>query len=319
MIDAVIGGAIVLALFHGWRQGLVRQILSLAGLVVAIVATFAVSGPVADFLVDRVGIGPEFSRIVAPIVIFLAVGFAAALVERLLRPVINLPVVGLANRVGGVAVVAFIVALLLTLFVTVARVFPSGSDLVEDSTVLSFVADQGVMRGLLSGLAVDDTLERLGNLRDVLGDEVRAAPVGEETIPIPQARTEDLTLDPGEADRVAASLNVTRQRADQAPLSRSEGLDVIARDHAYEMATGGFLSRVSPVNGTVADRFRAEGLPWVRSQIAVGMGATARAVEDAFGTTPPVQRMSNAAHFDRVGVAVLNGPHGIIVVEVFGG
>ncbi|MPZ54126.1 MAG: hypothetical protein GEU79_15575 [Acidimicrobiia bacterium] len=320
MIDAIIGAVAVFALYRGWRQGLVRQVLNLAGLVLSIFAAFALSRPVADFLVDRVGIGAEISRIVAPVLIFIAVGLAAAVVERILRPIVNLPVLGLANHIGGLAVAAAILILVLTLLVTVARVFPGGADLVDDSRVLSAVAaEEGIANRLLATLSVDETLQRIGSLRDIFDDEVRAVPVGRQSLSIPQSRTDELSPDGAEAQRVAASLNVTRQRAGVGPLTPSEGLAALARDHAYEMATGGYLSRVSPVNGTIEDRFAAAGLPWVRSQIAVGMGATARAVEAAFAETTPVKRMSTAPHFDRVGVAVLNGSHGIIVVMVFGG
>lgn len=319
MLDAIIGLVILITLYRGWRRGLVRQILDLVGLVVAIVAAFAFSGPVADFLVDRVGIGPEISRILAPILLFTGVGIAAAFVERLLRNVTDLPVVGLTNHIGGLAVAAGFVALILALVVTVARVFPNGSNFVDDSRILSIVADEdAVAVQVLSALSIDDSLERIGALRDVFGD-VRAVPVGRESFPIPVSEAADLTPDLGEADRLARNLNVRRQTAGAAPLVRSEGLAAIARDHAFEMATAGYLSRISPVHGSIRHRFDEAGLPWVRSQIAVGMGATTRAVEEAFADTGPVQRMMTNRQFDRVGIAVVNGPHGIVVVEVFGG
>lgn len=96
LLDVVIAGFLGLALWRGWRRGLVRGIAKILGLLVAAVAAAVLHAPVASVLAS-LGVPDAYDDLVAAGVVFLGVvigfRFAGDLIARSLR----------VTKIGGLA------------------------------------------------------------------------------------------------------------------------------------------------------------------------------------------------------------------------
>ncbi|MEX2280694.1 MAG: CAP domain-containing protein, partial [Acidimicrobiia bacterium] len=86
-----------------------------------------------------------------------------------------------------------------------------------------------------------------------------------------------------------------------------------------DMYTNGFVSHVSPTTGTVGDRVRAARIPLATVGENLALAATPRAVHAGFMESDGHRANILRTSFDRVGVAAVDGPLGLMVVQVFGG
>ncbi len=102
MLDLVLGALLVVLAIRGWMRGLVREIISLAVLVVGTVAAFRLSTPLGRVFAAMSGASPDATRYVAGIAIFIGLAIAAAVISRVLHLGMRvLPGVSTLNRVAG--------------------------------------------------------------------------------------------------------------------------------------------------------------------------------------------------------------------------
>ena len=321
MIDFLLGAALAGLVVRGWVRGLVRELLDLVGLVLGAAVAFRLSGPIGDFVTDRFGVTSEWARLGAALLLFAGVGFALSLVARALSRVMELPGLNLANRVGGAALAGAWGVLLLTIVVAVAGVLPVGGlddTLAESRIVGALTGPDSLPSRVLAKVAGRPIAEVISALEDLVGGR-RVLVDGDERVELAPVEPADYALDRGSAEEVHGFLNEVRLEAGMDPLPWSEELAAVAASHAEEMYRDGYLSAVSPVTGRVADRVAAAGIGLASVTENIGLAATIRAVhEEMIESLPHRARMISGA-VDRVGVAAVAGPYGMIVVEVFGG
>lgn len=320
MIDFLIGAALAGLVVRGWLRGLVRELMDLVGLVLGAAVAFRLSAPIGDFVTDRFGVTSEWARLGAGLLLFAGVGFGLSLVARALSRVMELPGLNLANRVGGAAFAGAWGLLLLTIIVAVAGVLPIGLDdtLAESRIVAELTGPDSLPSRVLATVAGRPIAEVISALEDLVGGK-RVLVDGDERVELERVEPADYALDRGSAEEVYGFINEVRLEAGIDPLPWSEELAAVAAAHAEEMYRDGYLSGVSPITGRVADRVAAAGIGLASVAENIGLAATTRAVhEEMVGSAPHRARMISGA-VDRVGVAAVAGPYGIIVVEVFGG
>ncbi len=126
-------------------------------------------------------------------------------------------------------------------------------------------------------------------------------------------------MEAAEAEEVLSFLNEARVAVGVAPLAPSAGLADVALGHALDMYTNGFISHLSPATGRVDDRVRAAGIQLTVVGENLALAATSRAVHDGLMESDPHRANLLRTSFDRVGVAAVRGPLGLMVVQVFGG
>ncbi len=321
MIDVLLGAALAGLIVRGWVRGLVRELLDLVGLVLGAAVAFRLSGPIGDFVTDRFGVTSEWARLGAALLLFAGVGLALSLVARALSRVMELPGLNLANRVGGAGFAAAWGILLLTILVAVAGVLPVGGlddTLAESRIVGALTGPDSLPSRVLATVAGRPIAEVISALEELVGGR-RVLVDGDERVELEPVEPADYAVDRGSAEEVLGFINEVRLEAGMNPLPWSEELAVVAALHAEEMYRDGYLSHVSLVTGRVTDRVAAAGIGLVSVAENIGLAATTRAVhEEMVDSVPHRARMISGA-VDRVGVATVAGPYGIIVVEVFGG
>ena len=322
MIDFLLGLYLAGLAVRGWLRGFVKELLDLVGLVLGLVVAFRVSAPLGDFISDRFDVTPEWARIGAGIALFLIVSTALATAAHHIAKLMRLPGLNLANRLAGSGfALAWGIALILVV-ASVLRALPMPSavnEQLDDSVVVTALASpESPTQQVFQRVVGDEVLDTLLALGPLIGDR-NVVLEGDDSIAIPPAPADELTPDPAAADDVYLLVNRARSETGAPPLAWSDALAEVAMGHAMDMYTNGFVSHVSPTTGTVGDRVRAARIPLSVIGENLALAATPRAVHSGFMESDGHRANILRASFDRVGVAAVDGPLGLMVVQVFGG
>jgi uncharacterized membrane protein required for colicin V production len=320
MIDFVLGLTLAGLALRGWFRGFAREAMDLVGVVVGLLLAFRLGAPLGDELVDRFGIAPEAGRIIAAVVIFLLVGAASAVGAHFLSKALTLPGLSLGNRILGVGVAVATGLFLLLLLVSLARVasLPDPVDgVIDESRVVGAVAaPESVPSRWFHALAGDRVVEAVTNLEREVGERRVVLEEGERAA-IPAAEATELSASIPEARQVYDLVNHARLEADRDPLAWSPSLAKVARAHAGEMYLRGYFSHRSPVTGTPLDRVLDAGIVVGRVGENLALAATPIAVHQGLMDSDGHRRNLLAGTWTRVGIGVVDGPLGLMVVEVF--
>jgi uncharacterized membrane protein required for colicin V production len=322
VIDFVLGIYLATLAVRGWLRGMVKELVDLVGLIAGVFIAFRASRPFGDFLSGRFDVSPEVGRVAAGLVLFLLVGLGLSVAGHYAMKLMKLPGLNLTNRLLG-SVLAITWGLLIALaVVSVVRAlpFPPAVDAaLAESTVVDRVAGpEAAPRRLFLALAGDEVLSALNALEPLIGGQ-RLVLDHDDVASIPPAAVDEIADSPAEAALIFGFVNRARVDAGLAPLVWSDGLAAAALGHAREMYLDGYVSHVSPKTGTVSDRVRVVGIPLVAVGENIGLASSALAVHRALMDSEGHRANIVSAGYDRVGIGAVQGPLGLMVVEVFGG
>ncbi len=322
MLDFVLGLYLAALTVRGWVRGFVKEALDLAGLVVGVFVGFRMSAPIGDFLADRFDVTPEWARLGAGIVIFVLVGVGFSILASMLGRFVSLPGLNLSNRLLGTGVaVAWGIFLILVLvsIIEAVRVPDAVAEAIDESTVLTALAGpEAAPRDMLESVAGDDVIGSLLALKSIAGAE-RVILNDDDVFEMPPSPSSELSESPFEATESFELLNKERVAAGRPPLAPSEGLSAVALGHAIDMYTNGFVSHASPTTGGIRDRVESFGIRLTIVGENLALASSTRAVHDGFVGSESHRRNMLERSYDRVGIGAVDGPYGLLVVQVFGG
>lgn len=317
MLDFILGLYLAGLVVRGWLRGFVRELMDLIGLIVGAAVAFRLSAPVGGFLTDRFGVSPEWGRIGAGIVLFILFGLSMSILAHYLSKVARLPGLSLANRVLGSAVAAAWGVLLVLVVVSVVSVLPlpeSVGDAIDDSTVAQALAGPDAPpRRLIDPVIGDQATTALAVIERLTGGR-RVVPAEGEVIELEEVDPDTVALVPGSVAFVSDRLNADRLAADVDPLAWSDALAEIARARGLEMYRAGFVARRT--DEAVLEATRAGTLRLQQAAEMVALASSERAAHAGIAEAEDTALIDPA--FARVGVAVIRGPLGTMVVEVYG-
>lgn len=322
MIDFVLGLFFAGLFVRGWLRGFVKELMDLIGLLAGIVFAFRLSGPMGEFMMGWTGLSPGPARVVGGVIIFLAVGIAAAVAAYHLGKMMNLPGLKASNRaLGAVTALAwgwFLATLILSVLVVIP--LPRGATAtMDESTLVDTLTNPDLpTQQAFHTLAGDRVLESVIALQRLVGNK-QIVLEGDEQMQIDPAVASELSTDPADAEAVFVLLNKARVDAGQAPLAWSPALAEVGQDHATEMYLTGYFSHVSPTSGTIGDRLAARSLTYRLAGENLALAASPDLVHEGLMESPSHRENILRPEFDRVGIGVLEGPLGLMVVEVFSG
>lgn len=128
-------------LIRGFMVGAIRQVASIAGLVVAFFLSVQLMHPVGAIIVQSVGLSEAIGPIAGFIVIFVGVQLLFLALSRLLERVLDTLSLSLVNRAAGGALGGFKAALLLSvLFLVLAGIEMPAPETRKQSTLYGPVA-----------------------------------------------------------------------------------------------------------------------------------------------------------------------------------
>jgi len=322
VIDFLLGLYFAGLFIRGWVRGFAKELMDLVGLIVGLALAFRLSGPLGALIQETFGTSDLVSKLIGGIVVFLLLGVAAAVVAHFLQKFFTLPGLVMSNRLLGGALAslwAVFVAMLVLSLLVVLPLPSSFGDHLEESNVARYLTNPDTpAQTVFHAVAGDKVLEALLNLKDLVGREELILEEG-QTLEIPAAKEGELSDDAKAAAQIFDLVNRARLDGGLDPLAWSDPLAGIAQAYAYEMYEGGFFGHESEVTGTVADRIEAAGIPYRVVGENLALAATAKSAHAGLMDSPGHRANILREGFTKVGIGVVNGPLGLMVVEVFQG
>jgi uncharacterized membrane protein required for colicin V production len=319
VLDLVLGAALVILAIYGWMQGFVRAVISLAVLVVGTVVAFRVSGPLGEVVADMSGTSPDASRMVAGFGVLMLITIAAAILSRVLHLGIRfLPGVSTMNRAAGAALTLTAAALVITILLSLATMAPLPEAFAEelDGSVVAetLTEPDGMPQQVLGMMSGDRVVELTLRIRELTGDRSAVAS-SSAPVKVPAAAGADLTRSSAAEEDVFRLLNEERVAQDAAPVARSSGLDQVA----FELAMEGYgRGTILPDDQEeLRNRLNRAGIP---TTARVEMAVLAASPEGGHAAlVERVPSVMSSAEFTKAGVVVLEGPSGLLIVEILAG
>jgi len=139
-VDLALLALALAVVFNGLRRGLVREGLTLLGLVAAFASAFSLYRPLAALLVEMSGPHPLAEPLAFGLVVLGAL-VLVNLVTRMVAAVASLPVLSLVDRLGGAALGVIEAAVLVEIVVVLTSLLgPPGLRALVDSSQVARVA-----------------------------------------------------------------------------------------------------------------------------------------------------------------------------------
>ncbi len=101
IVDSLLIIALGIGVVRGFTTGIIKQLTSLAGIILAIMLAIQLMGPLGLSISEAMGWGMSVSSVLAFLLIFCAVGVAMGALAKLLEKVIGLFQLTILNRFAG--------------------------------------------------------------------------------------------------------------------------------------------------------------------------------------------------------------------------
>jgi len=137
-LDIIIAIVLVVSMIMGFANGLIKSLMTLAGLVVGIF----LAGRFYENLAGAMGFisNENAAKIVAFIIIFAVVMIIAAIASMLLTKLVSAILLGWINRLGGAAFGLILGAIFIAAILAIWAKY-AGNSLIEGSALASFLLD----------------------------------------------------------------------------------------------------------------------------------------------------------------------------------
>jgi uncharacterized protein YkwD/uncharacterized membrane protein required for colicin V production len=302
------------------RRGFVPVLLSLVGFVVALIVAFAFYLGVADFLSERFGWSPVWSKPVAFVGLWVAVdvvfGLLRSLVARRGSDGTRIPSASRALAAVPGALQGLLIAALIL-------------------TILALVPMQGeirreIFRAPIAGRLVETTLAVERPLEGIFGPAAREA-LGFITTRTPTTpgetstesvelhfQVEDATSDPATEEEMLELVNRERTSRGLVPLEMDGELRLLARAHADDMFRRGYFAHDTPEGTDPFDRMRDANIRFGLAGENLALAPTVQIAHEGLMNSPGHRANILNGGFRKVGIGVLDGGiYGKMFVQEF--
>ncbi|MGA7097625.1 MAG: CAP domain-containing protein, partial [Acidimicrobiia bacterium] len=173
-------------------------------------------------------------------------------------------------------------------------------------------------QSLLSAFASENVLGHLTAIQDQFG-RGRVVPEGDEVVSIPPAASDEVRQVRDDATEVLSWVNEYRAGQGLRALGNSEALQVTAEQRGVDMYATGRISRDTPAGLGVAADLSEAGIRLAEVGENLALASSARAGFDGILESITGKQELEIPDYDRVGIAVVDGPTGRLLVMVLGG
>lgn len=312
--------AVALAV-RGALRGLVREAVEIGVLLVGMLLVFRLSPVLGSIIAGMANVPFEVARIVAGAVLFVGLVVGGALGARVLSVALKVvPGATMLNRLGGALVGTGYAALVVILATTMVSVVPvsdgvreAADGLVTASSIGRQIVDpSGSIQRVTASVSGESVFSTVLAIQDAVGSRLIAG-----TLPIPLPDVGDSLLLPSQiaAQQVFDSLNRTRVAEGLDPLGWSGDLAVVA----VTRATSVYGSRLLALDDNLAASLSAQDIPGTINTEMVVLAASPEGIAEAFVSTPSYNAALLDVTYRKAGVGVIDGPFGLIAVQVLSG
>jgi membrane protein required for colicin V production len=133
LIDLIFLSMMVMAIYKGFKNGLIVAVFSIAAWILGLMAAFRFSDAAAEYLKVYIDVSPRILSIISFILVFSVVMMVINLGAKLVEKTVELSMLGWVNRLGGI----FFYVLLYVLIFSVLIYFAERVKLLNEETISS--------------------------------------------------------------------------------------------------------------------------------------------------------------------------------------
>lgn len=118
ILDLVFGLVIILALFKGYKRGLILGLFSLISVIVGLAAALKLSATVAGYIGKAVKVSDHWLPLISFVIVFIAVVLLIRLGAKIIERSFEIAMLGWLNKLGGMVlfVVMYVLVISVVLF-----------------------------------------------------------------------------------------------------------------------------------------------------------------------------------------------------------
>lgn len=308
-------------LVRGWRRGAVREAIDIALLLFGTIVVFRLSPMVGSIVSGMANVPYEVGRVIGGGLIFLVLVVGSILLGRVIATALQVVPGGRRiDRFGGSAIglgYALVAVVLGTTLISAIPLPASAREAVDDSiarsSVGSVVTDPtGPIQPAVSLTSGETVLTSVIAVREAVGDRLAAG-----TIPIPFPAPDSSELAPSQTTAQEVFDEINRERISHGvdPLAWSPDLAIVAVSRSSNVYASGLLT----LDDQLPAAMKAAGIPGTTSNDLVVMAASADGLAEAILSTDSYLAMVADPVFRKAGVGVIEGPYGLVAVQVLSG
>lgn len=308
-------------LIRGWRRGASREAIDIALLLFGTIVVFRLSPMVGSVVAGMANVSYEVGRVIGGGLIFLILVVGSLLLGRVVATALHVVPGGRRiDRFGGSAIGLGYAVVAVVLGTTLLSAMPlpasmrgAVDDAIAGSPVGSVVSDPtGPIQPAVTLASGETVLTSVIAVREAVGDRLVAG-----TIPIPFPAPDRSELAPSQATAQNVFDEVNRERIAHGidPLAWSPDLAIVAVSRSSNVYASGLLT----LDDQLAEAMKAAGIPGTISNDLVVMAASADGLVEAIISTDPYLVIVTDPGFRKAGIGVIEGPYGLVAVQVFSG
>ena len=144
MIDIIFAILIVIAIFKGYRKGLIIAIFSIVAFIVGLAAALKLSATVAAYLQNSVSISGKWLPFLSFAMVFGLVAVLVGMGGKLIEKTFEMALLGWANRIGGILLFVILYTIIFSIFLFYAeKIHLFEEATIQSSKVFPFIKPWG--------------------------------------------------------------------------------------------------------------------------------------------------------------------------------
>ena len=144
MIDIIFAILIVIAIFKGYRKGLIIAIFSIVAFIVGLAAALKLSATVAAYLQNSISISGKWLPFLSFAMVFGLVAVLVGLGGKLIEKTFEMALLGWANQIGGILLFVILYTIIFSIFLFYAeKIHLFEEATIQSSKVFPFIKPWG--------------------------------------------------------------------------------------------------------------------------------------------------------------------------------
>jgi len=144
LIDIIFIILLLLAIFRGYRKGLIVALFSIIAFIVGLAAALKLSATVAGYLQNNIDISAKWLPFISFIVVFLVVAALVNLGAKVIEKSFEMALLGWINRIGGILLFIILYMIIFSVFLFYAeKIHLFGDATIQSSKVFPYVKPWG--------------------------------------------------------------------------------------------------------------------------------------------------------------------------------
>lgn len=144
IIDIAFVIIMILAIFKGFKKGLIVGIFSLLAFIIGLAAALKLSVVVAEYLKDNAGAFSKWLPLISFMLVFIAVILLVGLISRVIKKTMQFAMLGWLDKMGGIILYVIIYTIIFSVILFfAAKLLLIQSTTIHDSKVYPYVSPWG--------------------------------------------------------------------------------------------------------------------------------------------------------------------------------